>query len=153
MRPNLDTKWNSEYVSHKVKSLWKSPAVYCTYTTQRGMIRLRLVFGALPAVPSAPHPHAVQTVRATAGLEANKAKRNGAPVPCSAAAGCGGQQEKHGADLWQDADWILMLVMTARLKANMKPLPLVHAYVKTQARPYVFPPSFWSFINPYFTVF
>ncbi|MEQ2228752.1 hypothetical protein ILYODFUR_012026 [Ilyodon furcidens] len=38
-------------------------------------------------VPSAPHPHAAQTVGATAGLEANKARRNGAQVPCSAAAG------------------------------------------------------------------
>lgn len=125
MRPNLGTKWNSVYVSHNVKSVWKSPAVYRTDTTQRGIIRLRLGFVALPAVPSAPHPHAVQTVGATAGLEANKAKRNGAPVPCSAAAGCGGQHEKHGADHWQDTDWILMPVVTARLKAKIKPSPLV----------------------------
>lgn len=72
-----------------------------------------MVFGALPVVPSAPHPHAVQTVGATAGLEANKARRNGAPVPCSAAAGCGEQHTKPGAESCQDMDWILMLIVTA----------------------------------------
>lgn len=108
------------------QSVWESPAVCCTDTTQRGIIiRLRLAFGALPAVPSAPHPHAVQTVGATAGLEANKAKRNGAPVPCSAAAGCGRQHAKRGADHWRATDRILMLIVTARHKAHMKPLCLV----------------------------
>lgn len=70
------------------------------------MTSLVWLFGALPVVPSAPHPHAVQTVGAAAGLEANEARRSGAPVPCSAAAGCAGERaktwngvlEKHGLD-------------------------------------------------------
>lgn len=123
MRPNLGTKWNSEYVSHNVKSVCKSPAGCCKYGTQRGIIGLGVALGALPAVPSAPHPHAVQTVGATAGLEANKAKRNGAPVPRSAAAGCGERRGKRGADPRGGADRILTLLVTARL--HMKPSPLV----------------------------
>lgn len=34
------------------------------------------VWGALPVLPSASHPHAAQTAGATVGLEANKAHRS-----------------------------------------------------------------------------
>lgn len=50
--------------------------------------------GALPVPPSAFHPHAAQA----AGLEANKARSGGAPVPCSAAAGCAWRRAKAGAE-------------------------------------------------------
>ena len=69
------------------------------YSTKRDdMTSLVWLFGALPVVPSAPHPHAVQTVGAAAGLEANEARRSGAPVPCSAAAGCAGERAKPGTE-------------------------------------------------------
>lgn len=61
---------------------------------------------ALLVVPFAPHPHTVQTVSDTAGLEANKARKNGAPAACSAAAGCGGKRAKPGAESELDADWL-----------------------------------------------
>lgn len=93
-------KSNSELCSRTDKSFLKSPAVGFADKARRGLIGLlQAGFQCVPSVvPSAPHPHAVQTVRATAGLEANKARRNGAPVPCSAAAGCWGQHAKPGAD-------------------------------------------------------
>ncbi len=103
MRLSLATKCNSEHVFHAVKSCLRvsSGLVRRCSPERDDMTSFSLAFfflGALPVVPSAPHPHAAQTVGATAGLEANKARRNGAPVPCSAAAGCGGQRAKPGAD-------------------------------------------------------
>lgn len=113
------------------------------------MIRIRQsgFFGALPS-----HPHGVQTVAARAGLEANKARRNGAPVPRSAAAGCGGRHANPGADRRQGADWILMLITTALKKANVKPLPLVYSRfvnVLNHKHAAAFSASFWAFTNPY----
>ncbi|MED6264287.1 hypothetical protein CHARACLAT_013233 [Characodon lateralis] len=86
MRPSLASKSNSR----EPQVSPKSSCGLCTpadsdlngrvWFLQRFCVRSGVV-------PSAPHPHAAQTVGATAGLEANKARRNGAQVPCSAAAG------------------------------------------------------------------
>lgn len=109
-----------------VKSLWKSSAAWFTDATRRGMKwpLFSLAFGALLSVPSAPHPHAVQTVGAAAGLEANKARRNGAPVPCSlqqlAVEGSTQSPERIGAGA---RIRILMLIMTARVKGDIKTVP------------------------------
>lgn len=40
MRPSLGTKWNSEHVSHNVKSVWKSPAAWVTDTARRRIVWL-----------------------------------------------------------------------------------------------------------------
>ena len=65
-----------------------------------------LAFGALPVVPPAPHPHAAQTVGATTGLEANKAKerRRTGPLLCSSWPWRGGAQNPERIAC-QGADW------------------------------------------------
>ncbi|KAJ4936352.1 hypothetical protein JOQ06_000946 [Pogonophryne albipinna] len=60
--------------------------------------------------------NAVQTVGATAGLEANKARRNGAAVPSLQQLAVQGGAQKPELESWQDTDWILLLIMTARIK-------------------------------------
>ncbi|CAJ1072401.1 hypothetical protein KUCAC02_018998%2C partial [Xyrichtys novacula] len=110
------------------KSARRSPATRSTGTARRGRGRtsLGLGFRSAPRVlPSASPPHAVQSVGATAGLEANKARRNGAPVPALQQLAVEGGAQNLERIPSQQADRILVLIMTAHVTANIKASSLI----------------------------
>lgn len=90
--------------TYKVKSFWgwggdssRQPTPTEAYADESVFLKTLLVWGSclLACLSSF---SASRADSAVVGLEANKTRRNGAPVACSAAAGCGLKAAKPGAD-------------------------------------------------------